>query len=175
MEIEIVNGSIMDSDCECIVNPANKSLAHGGGLCGIIYDAIQDLGESQYKEFIDEIRKLPLIKKGVRCDVGEAVITSAGGLKFKAIIHTVGPFGSDPSDFITQKLKECYENCLNTADSCGIKSIAVPLISGGIYACPKPQIVKCFMDVVKDFKPKNLHVVKMYIPDKKDMELFPIS
>lgn len=119
--IELRQGDITDMDCDAIVNTANSDLVLGGGVAG----AIRRKGGPTIQE---ECNKIGRIK------VGEAVITTGGNLKAKHVIHAVGPrFGEGHED---RKLASATLNSLIAADSRGLKSIAFPAISTGIFKFP---------------------------------------
>jgi len=119
--LELVEGDITEMDTDAIVNAANSYLKHGGGVAG----AIVRKGGRIIQEESDKIGY---------CPVGQAVITTAGSLKTKYVIHTVGPrMGEGNED---EKLKNATLNSLRLADREGLKSIAFPAVSAGIFGFP---------------------------------------
>lgn len=130
MEISVFKGDITEIEVDAIVNAANTSLLGGGGVDG----AIHRKGGNQILAECVAIRN----KQG-GCKTGEAVITSAGELKSKFVIHTVGPVWNGDKDQKKIALANCYENSLKIAIEMGIKSIAFPNISTGIYHFPKDK------------------------------------
>lgn len=175
--IDIVLGDMMKEPVDVIVNPANPRLIHGGGLCGIIYNAVKQSGEHNYAQLTHEISLIPAGEGKIRCNFGEAVMTHAPGLPFKAIIHTVGAMAKIHS------LKEqneiiinCYYNSMVLANSKKFKSIAFPLISAGIYGVDKALVAHAFMKACKlfmdDYPERTLNNVKLIVIDEADLKLF---
>jgi len=143
MIIELVQGDITKLEVDVIVNAANSALQGGGGVDGAIHDA----GGS---EILEECKQ---IKGG--CPVGEAVITTAGKLPAKKVIHTVGPqWGREDDE--EEKLANCYINSLKLARKNGLNSISFPNISTGIYSFPKQKAAKIAINAVKkNIKPRQ--------------------
>jgi O-acetyl-ADP-ribose deacetylase len=157
MQVIVTVGSIMDQEVDVIVNPANERLLHGGGLCGIIYDAILRTGRNNYQKLMDDIEKIPTIDdNGTRCDYGDAKITGAYGLRFKYLIHTVGAIeGRHNEDEQRKLIGGCYRNSVELAIKNGCKSIAFPLISTGIFGVSKDLVAKTIIDTFKEMKEKH--------------------
>jgi len=131
INIHILTGDITTINADAIVNAANYRLMGGGGVDGAIHKA----GGSKILEECKDIRKTTY-QDGL--SVGEAVITTAGNMKAKYIIHTVGPqyrFDKNPK----QSLISCYRNSLLLADKHKCASIAFPAIATGIYGYPKEE------------------------------------
>jgi O-acetyl-ADP-ribose deacetylase (regulator of RNase III) len=128
MKISIITGDITKLTCDAIVNAANSSLMGGGGVDGAIHRAAGP-------ELLEECKAI--VAKQGSLPPGEAVITKAGKLPCKYVIHTVGPFwrgGNNNEDII---LASCYKSCLSLAIQNNIKTIAFPAISTGAYRFPK--------------------------------------
>ena len=123
--IELVRGDITEMETDAIVNAANERLAHGGGVAGAI---VRKGGRIIQEESARWVKEHGLV------NVGTAAITTAGDLKAKHVIHTVGPrMGEGDED---DKLKRATLSSLTMADKHGLKSIAFPAISTGIFGYP---------------------------------------
>lgn len=123
--LELIEGDITDMDTDAIVNAANAQLVLGGGVAG----AIRKQGGPEIQAQCNRIGGT---------FVGGAVITGAGQLKAKYVIHAVGPrMGEGDED---QKLKNATVNSLKVADENGLKSLTFPAISTGIFGFP---IARC--------------------------------
>lgn len=116
---------ITQIEVDAIVNAANSELRGGGGVCGAIFLAA---GYSRMQAACNVIG---------RCEVGQAVITEGFDLPAKYVIHTVGPRYQSGNPFQASLLRQCYTNSINLAYKHGLRSIAFPLISSGIYGYPQ--------------------------------------
>ncbi|MBU7569313.1 MAG: O-acetyl-ADP-ribose deacetylase [Flavobacterium sp.] len=146
MKIEVVQGDITEIQVDAIVNAANTSLLGGGGVDG----AIHRKGGKQILEECIAIRN----RQG-GCDVGQAVITKAGNLPSKFVIHTVGPVWNGDKEEKKKLLADCYKNSLELALENNIKTIAFPNISTGIYHFPKDKAAEIAIQAVKEFSRKE--------------------
>ena len=124
--IKIRKSSITDTGAEAVVNAANEYLKAGSGVCGAIFSAA---GYSQLQEECDLTG---------HCDTGRAVMTSGFDL-CDYVIHAVGPIYKDGKSNEAELLFSCYISSLNLAKGKGLRSIAFPLISSGIYGYPKKE------------------------------------
>ena len=125
--LRLKQGDITRVQADAIVNAANSRLAGGGGVDGAIHHAA---GPSVMAE-LDEIRA-----KIGHCPTGKAVLTEAGCLKAQYIIHAVGPVYRGGGEGEAELLASCYRESLRMADQHGLRSIAFPAISTGIYGYP---------------------------------------
>lgn len=159
--LRLVQGDITERDVDAIVNAANSHLQHGGGVAG----AIVRKGGQVIKEESNKIGFTP---------VGTAVITGAGKLPAKFVIHAVGPrMGEGDED---NKLKNAVINTLRLASEKGLKSISMPAISSGIFGFPKDRCAKILVNESADYLKKNpkssLEVVEFCVYDDNTMEHF---
>lgn len=140
--IELLQGDITKIKADAIVNAANSSLLGGGGVDGAIHRA----GGS---EILDACRRIR--DKQGSCKVGEAVITTAGRLPAKYVIHTVGPVWNNGKSNEEKLLAAAYTNSLQLALDNQVKTIAFPNISTGIYHFPKIKAAEIAISTVRDF------------------------
>jgi len=141
-KIHITKGDITKIEADAIVNAANSSLLGGGGVDGAIHRA----GGKAILEACIAIRN----KQG-GCKIGEAVITTGGNLPATYVIHTVGPVWNGGHKGEPELLANAYRNSLKLAIENGVKTIAFPNISTGIYGYPKADAAKVAMQTAKDF------------------------
>ncbi len=141
--IELLRGDITKVEVDAIVNAANSGLRGGGGVDGAIHRA----GGPAIMEECKLIRE----RQG-GCPTGEAVITTAGRLPARAVIHTVGPVW-DPArpEEMDRLLADCYRNSLRLAVERGLKSVAFPNISTGVYGFPKERAARVAVGAVRAF------------------------
>src|SRR3972149_3599364 len=128
-KIRIVQGDITEQNTDAIVNAANSWLMGGGGVDGAIH-------RKGGPEIIEECRRIRETEWPDGLPTGKAVITSAGNLKAKHVIHTVGPVWHGGRGGEPEFLVQAYVNSLRLAVSNGLKSVAFPSISTGAYGYP---------------------------------------
>jgi O-acetyl-ADP-ribose deacetylase (regulator of RNase III) len=143
MKIEIIKGDITTIIADAIVNAANNSLLGGGGVDGAIH-------RKGGKTILDECMKIRNRQGG--CETGKAVITTAGDLAARYVIHTVGPVWNGGNKNETQLLRDCYTNSLLLALEHKLKTIAFPNISTGIYHFPKDKAANIAVEAVRGFQ-----------------------
>lgn len=150
-KVSLKIGDITKISIDAIVNAANASLMGGGGVDGAIHKAG---GSTILAECMEIINKIGT------CKTGEAVITNAGNLPCKKVIHTVGPIwrgGSQNEDIL---LASCYQNSLTLALEHRLSSIAFPNISTGIYHFPKKEAARLAINAVSNFLNEHTGEIK---------------
>ena len=152
--IKVIKGDITKVKADAIVNAANSSLMGGGGVDG----AIHRVGGPA---ILEECKKI--IAKQGGCKTGEAVITTAGNLPAKYVIHAVGPIWNRGSNHEKENLANCYFNSLRLAAEHKCKTIAFPNISTGVYRFPKEDAAKISVDSVQQFLLKDHSIEKVII------------
>lgn len=165
-KLRLVWGDITERNVDAIVNAANSYLSHGGGVAA----AIVKKGGRIIQDESDKIGYLP---------VGNAVMTTAGKLACKAVIHVVGPRNGEAKE--NEKLGLAINNALILAQQNGFKSISVPAISTGIFGFPKDKCAKILVEesinFVKDNKPASgsaLEIIEFCIYDEETLEQFKL-
>lgn len=155
MPFTIVRQSITRVKVDAVVNAANRKLRMGGGVCGAIF---KEAGAHKLQEACDKLSPI---------QTGEAVLTPSFDLSAKYIIHVAGPVYDDYTPGESERLlRLAYANALKLAVEYHCKSIAFPLISGGIYGYPKTEALKVATEVIADFLEEHELDVILTIFDK---------
>lgn len=165
MKITLIKGDITKIKVDAVVNAANSSLLGGGGVDGAIHRAGGTM-------ILDECRDIR--NRQGKCKTGEAVITTAGNLPAKKVIHTVGPVynGGNRLEKEKQLLADCYINSLKLAETNELKTIAFPNISTGIYRFPKSLAADIAIKSVLNYKSETIEEVIFVCFDDENYQLY---
>jgi O-acetyl-ADP-ribose deacetylase (regulator of RNase III) len=128
---------LLGVNVDAIVNPANSGLSHGGGLAAAISAEGGPEVDRQCEMAIKKIGRIP---------VTQNVVTTAGELPYKGVIHAVGPRMGDGDERL--QIEKTVINCLRRAESRGWKSVALPAISTGLFCVPKEVCAEAFRRAV---------------------------
>jgi O-acetyl-ADP-ribose deacetylase (regulator of RNase III) len=165
--IHLVQGDITDMETDAIVNAANSSLMGGGGVDGAIH-------RKGGPKILEECKKLRITEWPHGLPTGKAVLTIAGNLKAKNIIHAVGPVWRGGNHGEPQLLAQAYQNSLKLALSNKMKSIAFPSISTGAYRYPIEKASQIALKTIREFLEKNnsLEEVVLVLFSENDLEIY---
>jgi len=140
--IRLLEGDITRQDTDAVVNAANPSLFGGGGVDGAIHRA-------GGPTILDACREIRRTSHPDGLPTGDAVATTAGGLRARWVIHTVGPvYGTVPNP--AELLARCHVSSLRVADELGARSVAFPAISTGVYGYPIDEAARVAIRTVRD-------------------------
>jgi len=145
-KVKLLRADITHVETDAIVNAANSSLMGGGGVDGAIHRAAGP-------GLLEECLRIAEERRGVSngpCPPGDAVITGPGRLPCKKVIHTVGPIWRGGGSGEAELLASCYRKSLLLAESSGLKSVAFPNISTGVYGYPKDRAARVAVEAVRE-------------------------
>ena len=159
-KISLIQGDLTELPVDAIVNAANAHLVLGGGVAG----AIRMKGGPSIQEECDRIGGTT---------VGQAVLTGAGNLKARHVIHAVGPRQGEGDE--DDKLRQATLNSLRRATEKGLRSIAFPAVSTGIFGFPKERCAQIMLGATQDYLQKettSLEEVLFCLWSQEDLEIF---
>ncbi len=159
--LALVQGDITQEETDAIVNAANSRLRGGAGVDGAIHRAG---GPS----IMEECRKIG------GCPTGQAVITTGGNLKAKYVIHTVGPVYQGGTGGEADLLRSAYLSSLRLAAAKGLKSVALPAISTGVYSYPLAEAAHIALKTAVDYLRENtdIDLVRFVLYDRRTYDVF---
>ena len=159
--LELVQGDITKQEVDAIVNAANSSLLGGGGVDGAIHRAAGP-------ELLAETRTLG------GCETGDAKISGGYKLKARHVIHTVGPIYRPGDEDAPRLLASAYRRSLEVAVENGVKSLAFPAISTGIYGYPLTEAAVVALQTVSEFVAihDELELVRIVLYDQRAMTAY---
>ncbi|HPW76426.1 MAG: O-acetyl-ADP-ribose deacetylase [Candidatus Omnitrophica bacterium ADurb.Bin292] len=156
--ITIKQGDITKESVDVIVNAANTGLKGGGGVDGAIHRAAGP-------QVMVECRAIG------HCPTGTAVITGAGNLLAKKIIHTAGPVWNGGSRREPELLRDCYVGSFRLAKAHGLRTIAFPAISTGVYGYPKREAATIALNVGIQFE-KKFNEIRYLCFTTEDLQIY---
>jgi O-acetyl-ADP-ribose deacetylase (regulator of RNase III) len=144
--LRLVQGDITKEKVDAIVNAANSSLMGGGGVDGAIHRAGGSAILAECKEIVNEQGRLP---------TGEAVITTAGDMPSRHVVHTVGPVWGGGEKGEDGLLASAYRNSLKVAADNDCQTVAFPSISTGVYAFPIERAARIALRTIIEEMPRH--------------------
>lgn len=163
--VVLVQGDITKQGVDAVVNAANSSLMGGGGVDGAIHRA----GGAR---ILEECKAI--VAKAGRLPPGQAVVTTAGDLPARHVIHTVGPVWQGGGRGEPEALASAYRECLRLGEETGLKSIAFPSISTGAYGYPVAEAAALALRTVAEHlrSGSGLAEVRFVLFSRRDLEIY---
>ncbi|CAM2848400.1 MULTISPECIES: O-acetyl-ADP-ribose deacetylase [Dermacoccus] len=165
--IEITLGDITTEDVDAVGNAANSSLLGGGGVDGAIHAAAGP-------DLLAECRRVRASDYPDGLPTGRAVITGAGRMPARHVVHTVGPNRhvgqTDPA-----LLESCFRESLRVADEAGCRSVAFPAISAGVYGWNVHEVARIAVRTVQTASCENVDLVRFVLFDKRSEDAFQLA
>jgi len=160
-------GDITKEAVDAIVNAANGTLMGGGGVDGAIHRA-------GGREILEQCREIRRVKFPDGLPTGQAVMTTAGRMPAKHVIHTVGPVYGSGGEAKSQLLAACYANSLALAVENGLHSIAFPAVSTGVYGYPLDEAAVVSSTTIEQFlqAERSIEQVRLIFFSSGDAEVF---
>jgi len=163
--LEISQGDLTEETLDAVVNAANASLSHGGGVAGAI---VRRGGSIIQEESNAWVKQHGLVTHA------EPAYTGPGRLPCRYVIHAVGPvWGEGEED---RKLAEAVRGSLRLAERLGLKSVALPAISTGIFGFPKAHAAQVIFEAIRDYFQENnkakVNLVRLTIIDEPTLNTF---
>jgi len=143
----VVRGSLLDEPVDAIVNAANGHLAHGGGVAGVIARAAGPALQDESDRLVRAQGPFP---------TGTAVVTGAGKLPFKGVIHAVGPRQGEGDE--EKKLMQALTEAWRRAEERGWSSVSFPAVSSGIFAVPLPVCARAYAAAARRSPLRNVRL-----------------
>jgi O-acetyl-ADP-ribose deacetylase (regulator of RNase III) len=160
---QVVRGNLLEEPVDAIVNAANGHLAHGGGVAGLIARAAGPALTEESERIVRERGPLP---------AGSAVVTGAGKLRFKGVIHAVGPRQGEGDEEAT--LRAALGEAFRRAEEAGWRSLAFPAVSSGIFAVPLPVCARAYVAAVRTWfeseRSASLRTIRLCLRDQPVIE-----
>jgi O-acetyl-ADP-ribose deacetylase (regulator of RNase III) len=165
--LSVETGDITALETDGIVNAANSTLLGGGGVDGAIHRA-------GGPEILAECRGIRETQFPEGLPPGKAVVTGAGRLKARGVIHTVGPVWHGGTGGEDELLADAYRNSLRLAEERGFQSIAFPAVSTGVYGFPKDRAARIVGALLRGYfeGPARLKTVRLVFFASADAEIF---
>jgi len=165
--VQVLVGDITAEQVDAIVNAANSSLLGGGGVDGAIH-------RRGGPRILEECRELRASRFPEGLPIGEAVMTTAGNLFARHVIHTVGPICRGNAEPDSAGLAACYRNSLALAAAHRLRSIAFPAISTGAYGYPRELAAPVVSSAIRGFlgEPSSVGEVRLVFFDSSDARIF---